>query len=184
MSRFSKIASGLRKLAGITVTAFGVKDLAKLYGKSKSFGIITAYRPEYSKSQNKKRMQEMLGTLREIGLHVYEPQKSEWDGIKERSVIVPNAPFDVLMALSKKYDQEAFIYKDPSGSIGIYYVDGRAQMAYDEGQLPFSMSSDPKQEYSRGRSFSFSLKLVDHPFMHHGRPITMEEVAAELKKAG
>jgi hypothetical protein len=184
LAKIANIVSGLRKLAGHTVYAFGVKDIAKLYGKAKSFGVITAYRSEYSKSQNKARMQEMLMTLRETGLHVYEPQKSEWDGVKERSIIVPNVPFDLMIALSKKYAQQAFIYKDPSGSIGIYYMDGHAEMAYDEGRMPISLSTDTKKEYSRGRSFSFSLKLVPHEFQHHGSPITQAEVAEVLKKVG
>lgn len=168
------IARKLRKLA------FGARDLEKLYNKAKSFGVITAYRSNLSKSENKYRMRELLMILQKAGLRSFEDQKSEWEGIKEKSIIIPNISFELLLTLAKKYDQDAFIYKDPSGSIGIYYPSGKAEMAYAGKESPISVSTDPKKEYSKGRSFSFSLKLIDHPFEHNGSPITLNDIKRAL----
>jgi len=162
--------------------AFGVNDLNKLSRMGRSFGVISAYRTELKKHENQARHGQLTAELQKDGYHFDDfkaPWKDEATGLtkKEKSIIVPNIDFDRLFDLCKKYKQDAVIYKDPSGSVGIYGKNGKATMAYDpKGEMAITKSLDRNQDYSRGRSLSFGLQLVDKEFEHHGKPITREDI--------
>lgn len=116
------------------------------------------------------------------------PMKSRWideaTGVEhgEQSVLVPGMRFSDAVDLMGMYKQDAILYKDPSGTIGIYFNDGNAIMAFDANQqdLDVLMSADPKSEYSRGQSFSFGLQLVQHKFPYSGGPITKDDLMGLL----
>jgi hypothetical protein len=97
----------------------------------------------------------------------------------EKSLFIPHIKFDTLQRLSKKYDQDAALYKDPSGTVGIYYKNGTADMAVPED--PLSKSTDPKQDFSRGRGLSFGMKFIDGKKFRYGdKALTHEDVAKQM----
>jgi len=167
--------------------AFGVTDLAKLSRKGRSFGVISAYRTGLSKKENQERHGDLVADLQKAGHHFHD-FKASWEDMasgvtkKEKSVLVPNVDFKTLFDLGKKYEQDAVLYKDPSGSIGIYFGGGKAIMAFNPtGEMDVSKSTDRSKEYSHGRSMSFGLRLVDDKeFHHHGKPITQQDVVDAL----
>ena len=169
---------------------FGVTDLEKLSKMGRSFGVISAYRAGLSKSQNQERHGKLMADLQKAGLKA-ETFKSQWDDMatgvthKEKSIFVPKIDFETLHELGKKYEQDAVLYKDTSGSIGVYFKDNTATMAFnpESGEMSVTKSQDPKQEYSRGRSVSFGLQLVeDRKFHHDGKtPVTQKKIVETLK---
>jgi hypothetical protein len=84
--------------------------------------------------------------------------------------------------LMKKYNQDGIVYKDKSGSLGIYTKNGKAQMAYDPktGDPAIAKAID-KSEYSKGRSMSFGLHLVDGEMDWSDGPITGEDLKKHVE---
>jgi len=172
-----------------TLVAFGIKDLDQLSKKGRSFGVISAYRANLPKSENQKRHGELVADLQKAGINRAETFKSHWEDMatkvthKEKSLFVPHISFGTLTALMDKYDQDAVVFKDPSGSIGIYDKNGVATMAFDpEGDLALTKSLG-KDDYSKGRSMSFGLQLVDSmTFRYSSSPITRDEIVKALEK--
>jgi hypothetical protein len=171
------------------LVAFGVKDLEHLSKKGRSFGVISAYRSNLSKAENQERHGQLIADLQKLGIRNVETLKSQWEDMetkithKEKSILIPNISFEALHKLGKKYDQDAVLYKDPSGSVGVYFKDGTATMAFDpKGEAAMSKSEKPG-EYSKGRGMSFGLQLVeDRKFKYTDKPITAEEIAKDLKE--
>ena len=167
--------------------AFGVKHLEQLSRMGRSFGVISAYRTSLSKSENQDLHGDLVADLQMLGYRFHD-FKAPWEDMatgvtkKEKSVLVPGIDFDTLYDLGRKYDQDAVLYKDPSGSIGIYFQKGHAIMAFNpEGDMNVGKSTDRHKEYSRGRSMSFGLRLVDDKkFQHHGKPITHQDILDAL----
>jgi len=172
------------------LVAFGVTDLEKLNKEGRKYAVLSGYRAESHKHENQKRHGDLVADLQRMGYHKFTPMKSSWKDMAtdvthgEKSVLVPNMSFDDAIKLGKKYNQDAILYKDPSGTIGVYFKDGTAIMAYEpKGDLAVSVSKG-KEEYSKGRGLSFGLKLVeDKKFNWKGGPITSTELAKELPKS-
>lgn len=174
------------------VLAFGIRDLAQLSKKGRSFGVISAYRSNLSKHENQDRHGKLIGELQSLGLRNTTSFKSQWADMatnvvhKEKSVFIPRIPFKLLCELGKKYDQDAVLYKHPSDTIGVYDKHGGATMAFDpKGSMAIQQSLERSQEYSRGRSMSFGLVLVDDRKFHYGgyeggHPITLEHIEQSL----
>jgi hypothetical protein len=169
------------------LTAFGVKDLEQLSKKGRSFGVLSAYRSNLSKSQNQERHGQLVADLQRAGIRQMSDLKSQWEDMdtkvvhKEKSIFVPHISFDTLVTLGKKYEQDAVLYKDPSGTVGIYFKDGTATMAFDPRGDAAMTQSPGKEDYSKGRSVSFGLQLVeDKKFTYGGRPVTRDDVLAQL----
>ena len=171
-----------------SLVAFGVNDLDQLSKMGRSFGVISAYRSGLSKAENQKRHGELMADLQKLGFHKLTPLKSQWEDMStkvtkhEKSILIPNISFEALHKLGKKYDQDAVLFKDPSGSVGIYFKDGTATMAFDpKGDPSISESTNPKGDFSRGRGLSFGLRLVEDKTFHYGdKPITHDDVVKEL----
>jgi Protein of unknown function (DUF3293) len=175
-----------------TVTAFGLKDLAQLSKKGRRFGVMSAYRSGLSKRENQERHGQLIADLQKEGHRHVSDLKSQWEDMatrvvhKEKSVLIPNISFKLLCALGKKYDQDAVLYKDPSETIGVYFKDGTAVMAFNpEGMPAMQQSLERSQEYSRGRSLSFGLQLVDDRKFQYGgysggTPVTSTQIAMSL----
>jgi hypothetical protein len=170
--------------------AFGVKDLEQLSKMGRSFGVISAYRSNLTKSQNQERHGQLIADLQKMGIRNVSPMKSQWEDMDtklvkhEKSVFIPHISFEALQKLGKKYDQDAVLYKDKSGSVGVYFKDGTATMAFDpEGEAAVTKTTDPKKDFSRGRGLSFGLQLVEGKKFHYGEgPVTREDVVKELAK--
>lgn len=176
------------RLASVRILkAFGVNDLNKLMSRGRQFGVISAYRSGLSKSENQKRHGELLRDLQKMGYKGTESMKSSWEDMdtkvthKEKSIYVPHIKFEDLHELGKKYEQDAVLYKDPSDSIGVYFKDNTALMAFDEkGDRAIDKSTDRNEGYSKGRGLSFGLRIVDWKFKYDGKPITPKEIKKEL----
>lgn len=168
--------------------AFGTTDLEKLMGKGREFGVISAYRSGLSKSENQKRHGQLMADLQRMGYKGMEPLKSSWEDMatkvthKEKSIFIPHISFDDLHKLGKKYEQDAVLYKDKSGSIGVYFKDNSAIMAFNnEAEAAVEKSTDRNEGYSKGRGIGFGLNLIeDKKFTYDGKPITKDKLKKEL----
>jgi len=178
-----------REAAHRILRAFGVTDLEKLSKRGRQFGVVSAYRSNLSKSENQKRHGELMADLQRMGYKGMQPLKSSWEDMatkithKEKSIYIPHINFKDLHELGKKYEQDAVLYKDPSNSIGVYFKDNTALMAFsDGGEQAVDVSTDRGEGYSKGRSVSFGLRLVDdQKFTYSGKPITREMLKRELE---
>lgn len=206
------LRKGVTKNAPLRSFAFGVKDLKNLAKRMTSFGVLSAYKSvredreptpreklnnyindkdpnTIGKKENQERHGDLLATLNENGLS-YETFKASWQNANgtttyEKSVLIPMISYDYLYDLSKRFKQEAFIYKDPSGTVGIYsFKDNTVTMAYDEhSNLSMSLSTDRNKEYSKGRNMSFGLNLVDEvKIPWDGGPVTHDDLIKHLEK--
>jgi hypothetical protein len=179
----------VRHAFGRALVSFGVRDLEQLSKKGRSFGVISAYRSNLSKAENQERHGQLIADLQKLGIRNVETLKSQWDDMetkvthKEKSILIPHISFATLHKLGKKYEQDAVLYKDHSGSVGVYFKDGTATMAFNpKGEAAISQSEKPG-EYSKGRGLSFGLQLVeDRKFKYTDKPVTAEEIEADLKK--
>ena len=172
------------------LVAFGVKDLDQLAKMGRQFAVITGYRPpeEGGKHVNKERQSNLLQDLQKMGYRKVVPLKSSWQDMQsgtthgERSLLVPGISFKEATMLMKKYNQDGIVFKDASGSVGIYTKDGTAEMAYDTktGDPAISKALD-KSEYSKGRSMSFGLQLVPGKFHWSGEPITGDDIKKHVE---
>lgn len=175
------------------VLAFGLKDLAQLSKKGRSFGVMSAYRSNLGNHANQERHGKLVAELQTLGYRNVTSFKSQWEDMatnvvkKEKSLFIPRIPFKLLCQLSKKYEQDALLYKHPSDTIGIYDKHGMATLAFDaKGSMAVQQSLERAKEYSRGRSVSFGLTLIDDrkfPYGGYdsGSPVTMGDVVRALE---
>lgn len=171
------------------LTAFGVNDLEQLSKMGRQFAVISAFRPpeEHSKHENKDRHGDLMGDIQRMGYRKWETLKSSWtdmaSGMKhgEKSILIPGMSFRDAIHLMNEYKQDGILYKDPSGTVGIYTKDGKAQMAFDPKGNPAIAKALDKSEYSKGRSMSFGLQLVDDKFSWSGGPVTAGDIAKYLE---
>jgi hypothetical protein len=167
--------------------SFGVSDFGHLEQGGRQFAVLTAYRPR-SKSQNKKEMQKLLADVQKMGYRKIVPQKASWKDAEtgevsgERSILIPNMSFEHATALMKKYDQDAIIFKDESGSVGVYNRNGTANMAYDPktGDPSVTKALD-KSQYSKSRSMSFGLNIVPGDFKWSDGPVTAKHIKEHVE---
>lgn len=168
--------------------AFGVRDLDKLFRMGSQFAVISGYRAELGKHENQGRHGNLVGDIQRMGYRRMVPMKSSWEdmatGVRhsEKSVMVPGMEFQDAVKLMNDYKQDAILYKDRSGTIGVYFNNGTATMAFNatDADLAVLESTDPT-EYSKGRDFSFGLQLVeDKKFRWSGGPVTKREVLEQL----
>jgi hypothetical protein len=170
------------------LVAFGISDLEKLSNSGNKFAVISGYRAGKGKHENQQRHGELMAKLQKAGYRKLTPIKSRWEDMAtnvehaEKSILVPNMSFDDATKFMKDYDQDAVLYKDPSGSIGIYFKDGTATMAFEPSKADAAvLKSKGREEYSKGRSFSFGLQLVDDKkFKWSNGPITKDDIVKEI----
>lgn len=84
----------------------------------KTFAVISAYRGEFSASENKFRHRQLAGAIRALGLGYIE-QTSGYtysDGtdhtVEEESFFIPGISYQQALALGGKFDQESILFKD------------------------------------------------------------------------
>jgi len=165
--------------AKIEKFAFKARTFQNLMHLPGSFGILSAYR-EGVKKQNKILHGKLLGDLQRMGYRTSHPLKGQWEGVSEKSVLVPRIKPKDLFFLGRKYGQDAVIYKGQDGLVGMYYLQGtpHAEVAITpEGLQSFDVSLD-KDLFSRSRNWSFNLGFLwgqEIPWTG-GNPITSESV--------
>ncbi len=126
-----------------------------------SFGILSAYTTG-PKSANKVRHGELVADLQKRGYSRVVPLKGSWEGVTERSILIPNIAPAVLFDLGRKFGQDAVIYKSKDGVVGLYYTKGplRAEVAVNpQGDPVFEMAKDPSM-YTKARGLSFQFGFL------------------------
>jgi hypothetical protein len=177
-----------RRVAQRILNAFGVNDMKKLFRLGNQFGVLSGYRAELHKHENQDRHGDIMGDLQSMGYSRLIPLKSAWEDMatnvvhREKSILVPGMHFADCVSLMARYKQDAIIYKDPTGTIGIYFGNGEAIMAYDATEKDLAvLTHHGYNEYSKGRNFSFGLQLVDDKKFHwSGKPLDKASLLAQL----
>ena len=160
------ILAGLVREAGMDRVALRIRELRSLLDAGRQFGVLSAYGP-VPKSVNKDRNVELMRTLDARGYRPH-PLRGSWNGVAEKSVLVPGMAFADLVELGRRFDQESVIYKDPSGVIGMYFLrEGTVTFAVDEeGSMAVQMATG-RDLYSKSRGISFEFGFawgVKHPW--------------------
>ena len=161
--------------------ALRLRDMGKFLAMGNEFAILTPYlsRP---KSENKEGFGDFFADIQAMGYRRFEKLHGAWEGLTERSVLIPGMSFQDAFDLGVKYRQASIIYKDPSGAIGMYYMTGdRAQVAVrPDGDMAVELSQDPQHPLiSRSRTISFEFGIImeeDFPWHRGMGPITRDEV--------
>lgn len=172
--------------AGMSRTALKVKEMERLLDKGEHFAVLTPYggSQKRSKAENKKRFSEFVRDLQAMGYGGdFETLKGEWEGVRENSVIVKGMSFDDAYKLGRKYEQDAIVYKDKSGTLGIYYTkDNTAEVAVKPtGEMAAEVSEQPKlYSKSRGMSFEFGVLWGEKVPWDGSRPITRKQLKTYL----
>ena len=147
-------------------------QIQKLMGQGQ-FSLITAYRNENSKSENKRIQTELRVELAKMG---YKPEtlKASWDGKTEQSLLVKGIPFGKAKALGIKYGQDAIIWKGAGEPwVGMYYFNGKNagkdEIALDTKNMSVDYDvSMEKDLYSKARGLSFELDFHWGKFVNTG----------------
>jgi len=144
-----------------------------------TFGVISAY-SQGSKKLNKVRHGGLIAELQRLGYRKVTPLKGSWEGVTEKSLLIPRMRAEDLFRLGRLYEQDAVIYKSADGVIGMYHTKGapKAEVAVDtKGDAAFEVATDPSL-YSKARGISFEFGFLwDQEIPWDGkRPITREQV--------
>ena len=153
------ILSHLSREGGMDRVALRLRQLQHLLSAGRQFGILSAH-GDGTKAENNVRNGELIRELQSRGYR-YHPLKGSWEGVVEKSVLVPNMAFSDLVELGRRYTQDSVIYKDLSGVVGMYYLkEGRVTFAADEaGSIAVQMAAD-KTLYSKARGISFEFGFL------------------------
>jgi len=142
--------------------ALRIQQMKKMLSKGKHFAVLTPYggSKKRSKNENKQRLSKFMRALQKMGYKT-ENIKSKWEGVGENSVLVPNMTLADAIKIGKEFEQDAIIYKDPSGTLGMYYTkNDTAEIAVKpEGDIAVELSKDPDL-YSKARGISFSFGVL------------------------
>jgi hypothetical protein len=153
----------LRKEAARKKLALKQKTLQTMLSQPGTFGIVSAYGGDQkrSKSDNKKRHGELLADLQKMGYRKVHDLKGQWEGVSEKALLIPNVKPDDLITLGKKYGQDAVIYKNPEGVLGMYnYKDGKVDVAVDPKGMPSLDLAEGKDLFSKDRNWSFTINFM------------------------
>lgn len=150
----------LRKIAAMRREALRKKQLKKMLETDATFGVISAYRGG-PKSENQARHGQLIRDLQKLGYKAI-PLRGSWEGVTEKSVLVPRIKPGDLFDLGRKYNQDAVIHKSKDGVLGMYHTEGepRAEVAVDpKGRPGYEIATD-KSLYSKGRGLSFEFGFL------------------------
>lgn len=139
--------------------ALRVRQLHKMMGAGEEFGVLSA--DGKSKSQNIARNRDLRMALDTLGYRKVHPLRGRWEGVVEKSVLVPGMRFKDLLDLGNQFEQDSVIFKSRDGVIGMYYLKRPvATLAVDlDSMSPDVQISDRADLYSsksRGVSFEFN----------------------------
>lgn len=105
----------------------GAKELRRLIDNAEPLVVISAARGTSGKD-DKRRMQMLRRDLQELGVRASDIRQTRgqwWSDAEGRmrpepSLVVRGLDFERALALAQKYEQDAFIYKNEDGIIGMY----------------------------------------------------------------
>ena len=127
---------------GALRSPLGIKELRRWADDpSTTFAAFSAQRHE-GKATDKAKHRQLLQDLNAMGFKDSEVRQVAgkwWDEKSggdrpEQSVIVRNIDFEDARWLAERYDQDAIIYKDPSGVIGMYDFKGSVRVPTKDGE--------------------------------------------------
>lgn len=149
----------IRRQAAMDLIAIKVKQFQRMIDMPGEFGILTAYGPG-TKSQNKASQMDLIKDLQKMG-YKFDHLGGKWEGITEKSLMVPNIKATDLFALGKKYDQISVIHKNKSGVVGMYYPkEGKVEVAIKPDASVAAEISKGNKEWSKSRGNSFSFDFL------------------------
>ena len=102
------------------------------------FGIISAFRPEFEKEENKQKHQDLKKDIRDIGLGYIE-MKGGWKGGSELSFFIPNVKKKDIIDLGTKYFQETVMYKNETEFV---YIDTKRNIGKILDRFKFKSGKD------------------------------------------
>lgn len=156
----------------------------RMLSQGGSFGIMSAYTTT-SKSENQKRHGQLIADLQKAGHRKVETLKGQWQGVAEKSVLIPNIKPGLLFQLGRKYGQDSVIYKSQDGVVGMYYPSkGVAELAVDQSALPNVEVADDKSMWSKTRNWSFEMGFLwgQHVPWDGSNPISAGQVQKLLQE--
>lgn len=177
-------ARWLSRQASIDKLALRQKTLMTLMQQGGTFGILSAY-TKASKHDNQTRHGQLVADLQKMGYHRWTPLKGEYQGVAEKSILIPRMGPQDLFTLARKYGQDSTIYKSPDGVIGLYYTDkGYAEVAVDADAAPAMQLHDKDNELiskpHRDWSFQFGFLWDQHVPWDGRNPVTLQEIARAI----
>jgi hypothetical protein len=178
------ILASLVREAGMDRVALRIRELRSLLDAGRQFGVLSAYGP-FPKSANKDRNGELMRALETKGYRPH-PLRGSWDGVAEKSVLVPGMSFPDLVELGRHFDQDSVIYKDPSGVIGMYFLrEGTVTFAVDDAGSMAVQVATGRDLYSKARGISFEFGFawgVKYPW-NGTTPYTVRGLSRALTSA-
>ena len=178
-----KIIKQLRQAASMLRVAFGPTDLKKLLSHGRQFAAISAYKG-HGKHHNKELQTELIKDLNELGYRSPVQFRAYWDTYWEKSWLVKDMTFEDAVGLGRQYDQDAILYKDVSGTLGIYDLrKGTVNLGFDPktGDLDVLEDQFPSL-VSKHKDWSYEAMMVWGVTMQwHRHPITKSALMAHLK---
>ena len=154
--------------------------------------ILSAYRNEFSRRENKLRNEELRQRLLALGVPLSKIVKldSQWEELgsdvvtKEKSLIAlhPVSWRDAL-SISNHYEQDGFIWSSPNNPLALYdSVRNTATFAVDNRMAVQLTLANNEELYSKGRGSSFDIGFnKSKPLRWDGRtPITRDDVIEAL----
>jgi hypothetical protein len=165
--------------ASLDKEALRKRNLQKMLEHGGTFGIVSAYQSGSSKKKNQERHGELMADLQRLGYRPV-PLRGSWEGVTEKSMLIPNIRPEQLFDLGRTYGQDAVIHKSKDGVLGMYHTKGppKAQIAVDPKSDPaFAISTD-KDLYSKARGISFEFGFLwgdDVPWDGH-RPVSRKQM--------
>lgn len=148
-----------RYILGSLKVALRLKQMEGMMKLGRSFGILSAYGTG-SKKENQKRNGELYAQLQKMGYRIH-PLKGSWEGVSEKSVLVPKMKFRDLVRLGREFDQISVIYKDKSGVLGMYYLQSNEVefAVHEDGAIAAAWEAN-KDLYSKARGISFEFGFL------------------------
>ena len=122
-------------------------QLKYLHKSLPQFGIISAYRSEYGRNKNKQRHTELIQYVNSRGYKWEETQGSWSDPSSEKgyglesSIIIHDILYNEILDLGEYYDQEAFIFKESGGLLGLYNLYDNTVVVWKDWETVVDMGS-------------------------------------------
>lgn len=172
--------------ARLSKQALRLNTLKKFFTGPKTLGVLSGYSAG-SKHQNKLRHGQLESDLQKMGLRPI-PLKGKWEGVAEKSLLVPGISAEAIFYLGRKYGQDAVIYKSQDGVVGMYYPAAKkVTLAVDPSASPaveIAAQAAGQNLYSKARGTEFGINFLwgqDLPW--DGRtPVTKDQVVKYINQ--
>lgn len=176
----------LRAVEAADRVALRIREMANLIKMPGSFGNISAFRGGFARSENKARHAQLISELQRRGYRTYYDTKAFWAGSAEKGLMVPNVGWSDLLDLGRKFEQDAVIWKDPSGTLGLYsFVENTVTLAVaQDGEIAAKIEVS-RDLYSKARGVSFEFGfLFGQALPWDGRHPVTRQNAIKLIESG